>query len=65
MTEKDRVLQRLLTQVRQHGYVHQIDRAVVDWCVTNASVTELSEKYQVSPAAMYKHKSRLRRLEVS
>ena len=65
MTEKDRILHRLLTQIQEHGYVHQVDRAAADWCTTNASVAELCEKYQVSPAALYKHTSRLRRKEVS
>lgn len=60
-TLKDRLLRQLLTQIQAHGYYHQIDVALVDWFTTNASVTEVSEKYLVSPNAMYQHKSRLQR----
>jgi sugar diacid utilization regulator len=63
MTEKDKLLKRLLTRIQQHGYYHQVDVALVDWFTTNASVQEIGKKYLVHPNAMYQQKSRLARQE--
>lgn len=61
MTEKDKLLRRLLRRIQAHGFYHQVDVALVDWFLTNASVKEISEKYLVHPNAMYQQKSRLAR----
>ena len=62
MTEKDRLLCRLLARIRERGYYHQVDVALVDWFLTNASVKEVCEKYLVRPDALYQQRSRLARL---
>ncbi len=53
MTEKDRLLCRLLARIHEHGYYHQVDVALVDWFLTNASVREICKKYLVRPDALY------------
>lgn len=63
MTEKDKLLRRLLTRIQAHGYYHQVDVALVDWFTTNASVKEISAKYLIQPNAMYQQRSRLTRQE--
>lgn len=60
MTEKDKLLRRLLARIRDHGYYHHIDMALV-WCIGNASVKEICEKHLVSPDALYQQRSRLAR----
>ena len=64
MTEKDRLLYRLLARIHEHGYYHQVDVALVDWFLTNTSVKEVCEKYLVQPDALYQQRSRLRKMEV-
>ncbi len=43
MTEKDTLLRRLLARIREHGYYHQVDVALVDWFIGNASVKEICQ----------------------
>lgn len=61
MSEKDTLLRRLLARIREHGYYHHIDLALVDWFVGNASVKEICEKHLVTPDALYQQRSRLAR----
>ena len=64
MTEKDKLLLRLLRRIQAHGYYHRIDVALLDHLLGNESVKEVCAKYDdVSPEALYKHKSRLTRQE--
>lgn len=66
MTEKDKLLLRLLRRIQAHGYYHRIDVALLDHLLSNASVKEICEKYDdVSPDALYQHRSRLARQEAS
>ncbi len=65
MTEKDKLLCRLLRRIQAHGFYHHVDVALVDWFTGNASVKEICAKYDVSPAALYQHKLRLIRQEVA
>jgi hypothetical protein len=59
MTEKDNLLLRLLKKIQVQGYYHHTDVALVEWFTGNASVKEVCTKYDVSPAALYQHRSRL------
>ncbi len=63
MTEKDKLLRRLLARICEHGYYHQVDVALVDWFSGNATVKEISEKHLVTSDALYQQKSRLARQE--
>jgi hypothetical protein len=59
MTEKDRLLRRALRRIQEHGYYHRMDIALITWFTSDASVKEICARYDVSPAAIYKQKSRL------
>lgn len=61
MTEKDKLLKRLLAKIQQRGYYHHTDLALVEWFSGNASVKEICEKHLVSSYALYQQKSRLAR----
>jgi hypothetical protein len=63
MSEKDKLLLRLLRKIRAHGYYHHADVALVDWFTSNAPLKEICAKYDVSPEALYKQRSRLARQE--
>ena len=63
MTEKDKLLYRLLRKIQAQGYYHPIDVALLDWLLSSASVKEVSAKYEIRPQAFYKQKSRLARRE--
>lgn len=63
MTEKDKLLKRLLAKIQQRGYYHHIELALADWFTGNASVKEISAKYDVRPDALYTQRSRLARQE--
>ena len=63
MSEKDRLLLRLLRKIQARGYYRHVDMALVDWFVGNASVKEICAKYDVGPDALYQHRSRLARQE--
>jgi len=65
MTEKDNLLRRLLRRIQAHGYYHHVDVALVDWFTGNASVKEVCAKYDVSPDALYQHRSRLTRQDTA
>ena len=59
MNKNEQLLITLLERIKMHGYVHNIDRALVDLWTTNATVKEISERYSVSTNAIYRHKSRI------
>ena len=64
MTEKDKLLLRLLRRIQAHGYYHHVDVALVEWFTGNASVKEVCAKYDVSSDALYQHRSRLTRQDM-
>ena len=61
MSDKDELLRRVLRRIQAHGYYHEIDVALLDWFLSNASVQEICEKYDVRPHTLYQQKSRLAR----
>ena len=65
MTEKDKLLLRLLRRIQAHGYYHHVDVALVEWFTGNASMKEVCAKYDVSSDALYQHRSRLRRQDMA
>jgi len=59
LSKNDRLIYRILGRIRDHGYYHPIDLALLEWFMTNGSVHEICVKYLVTPNAMYRQKSRI------